>query len=270
VAVNDLGGLGNKEGTALSYNWTLPNLLPVFLPWLAILLLLLLKPNRCAQAWWVWIPVGCVVGVEAALLSEGGFLPSGLGDVMGGCMSAVGFGIAGVWLVAGYWGWKHRALAWLGVMFTLGIISVLLYVMRQSLEGAGYEMAYGVVLVAAATVVISAALTLAGLACRGHYGHWRLSGWLLVTLLLVWLVLVGPFFILAMVFSPGGMPVSALLGIWCSLAGISFGLLLPFLVLSFTNPFYRERLKNLLHLDPSAPPPIVATPVAGAAGNAGN
>jgi hypothetical protein len=264
-----LGGLGDKEGKALSYNWTLPSLLPVLLPWLAVLLLLLLKPNRCAQAWWIWVPVGCVVGVEAALFSEGSFLPSGLGDVVGGCLSALGFGLAGVWLVAGHWGWKHRALAWLGITFTLGAISVLLYLVRQSLEGGGIEMAQGVMLVAAAAAVMSAALTLAGWACRGSYGRWRLAGWLLVALVLVWLVLIGPFFILAMIFSPGGMPVSALLGGVGSLAGSCFGLMLPFLILAFANSFYRDRLKSLLHLDQPTPPPVVAPPASVVAAPAG-
>jgi len=39
-----------------------------------------------------------------------------------------------------------------------------------------------------------------------------------------------------------------------SMAGLAFGGLLPFLVLSFADAFYRERLKHLLHLTPPAPP----------------
>ena len=44
------------------------------------------------------------------------------------------------------------------------------------------------------------------------------------------------------------------------MAGISFGTVLPFLVLSFTSGFYRERLRALLHLDTQAQPPVMAPP----------
>ena len=43
-------------------------------------------------------------------------------------------------------------------------------------------------------------------------------------------------------------------------AGITFGVLLPFLVLSFANGFYRERLKGLLHLGGAAAPPVITPP----------
>jgi hypothetical protein len=43
-------------------------------------------------------------------------------------------------------------------------------------------------------------------------------------------------------------------------AGISFGVLLPFLVLSFGNGFYRERLKGLLHLGGALAPPVITAP----------
>ena len=43
------------------------------------------------------------------------------------------------------------------------------------------------------------------------------------------------------------------------MAGFSFGVVLPFLVLSFANGFYRERLKGLLHLGAAAPPPMITS-----------
>ena len=45
--------------------------------------------------------------------------------------------------------------------------------------------------------------------------------------------------------------------------GITFGVLLPFLVLSFANGFYRERLKGLLHLGGVAAPPVITPADAG-------
>ena len=51
-----------------------PALAPLLLPWLAMLGLLALKPNRCAAAWWIWLPLGCVIAFTLALLPV---LPSG-------------------------------------------------------------------------------------------------------------------------------------------------------------------------------------------------
>ena len=41
---------------------------------------------------------------------------------------------------------------------------------------------------------------------------------------------------------------------------VSFGLILPFLILSFSSSFYRERLKALLRLPATAPAPIAKVP----------
>ena len=260
VAVSDLGGLGAKEGSPVSYNWTLPNLLPVLLPWLGILCLLLLKPNRCAQAWWIWAPVGCVAAIASALQSELSFVPSALLDVISGAAGALGFGLAAVWLVSSYVGWKHRLLALVGILLALGGFSLAAFVIRQGLEGAWLEMFQGGILLAAGIGVTSVAMALAGLACRGRYGPVRLSLWLIAALLVLWLMVIGPFFVLAMISSSGNVPVIALIGAVLCTAGICFALLLPFLMLSFANGFYRERLKGLLHLGCQPLPPVIGSP----------
>ena len=82
----------------------------------------------------------------------------------------------------------------------------------------------------------------------------RLCLWLITALLVVWLLLTGPFFVFAMIFSSG----LALVGTVLALAGVSFGVLLPFLILSFVNAFYRARLKDLLHVGREADPPVIA------------
>jgi hypothetical protein len=64
---------------------------------------------------------------------------------------------------------------------------------------------------------------------------------------------------------------SALFGFVGATVGITLGVLLPFLVLSYLNGLYRERLKGLLHLGRAAAPPMITPPmpaVAAAVGNA--
>ena len=46
VASSNLKGLGATDGPPVVYHWTPPNPFPRLLPWLATLVLLLLKPNR--------------------------------------------------------------------------------------------------------------------------------------------------------------------------------------------------------------------------------
>jgi hypothetical protein len=240
------------------------------LPWLAVLLLLLLKPNRCAQAWWVWIPLACAAGLGAAFQSELSFVPSSQREMFGGTVGAVGFGLAAVWLTAGYLGWKHRALAWAGTLLALGSWGLVSFGSSQVVEGIGPETFAGAILLAVGAVVVSLALTLAGLACRGRYSPLRLCLWLLAALLVVWLLAIGPFFIVAMFASPGNVPMLALAEAVLSIAAISFGVLLPFLILSFANAFYRARLKGLLHLGRETTPPVLAPPMPAAAAAVGS
>ena len=110
MASADLGGLGAKQGPPVTYNWMRANLLPVALPWLAILLLLVFKPNRFTRAWWILAPVACLTwGV--------GFLPdfwpsmgSQVADVMHDLIVALAFGVAAVWLLSAYFKSRFRIL----------------------------------------------------------------------------------------------------------------------------------------------------------------
>jgi hypothetical protein len=242
------------------YDWVMPSLMPQVLPWLAILALLTLKPNRCASAWWVWVPLGCVAALGSVPQSVLELLPSSQFEMFLELISALGFGLAAVWLLSSYLGWKHRMLVFLGILLTQGVFSTMAFVVRQGWEGFGPETVQGGIAVMVSVLVISVAVTLAGLACRRRYGWLRLSLWVAAAMAAVWLLVIGPFFIIAVISSRGSVPLVAIFGIVGVAAGITFGVLLPFLLLSFANGFYRERLKGLLHLGSEAMPPMI-TPV---------
>jgi hypothetical protein len=74
-------------------------------------------------------------------------------------------------------------------------------------------------------------------------------------------LVIGPFVLIAVIMSGGNIPVLAFFGTVAVAVGISLGVLLPFLVLSYVNGFYRERLKGLLHLGGTAAPPMITPPV---------
>jgi hypothetical protein len=242
----------------VGYDWTAPSALPQFLPWLAILALLLLRPNRCASAWWILVPLAGAAAVGMVPQSAVAFMPSSQAEVFMAFISALGFGLAAVWLVSSYLGWKHRILALLGILLGLGVVSLFAFLVTQDV---GREMFEVGIFLAASAAVISVALTLAGMVCRGRYAWLRLSLWVLAALAVLWLLLIGPFFLVAMISGRGQVPLGALFGVVGITTGITFGVMLPFLVLSFVNELYRERLKGLLHLGGTEGPPVITSPI---------
>ena len=257
MAYTDLGGLGSKQGAAVFYNWAAPSLIPQVLPWLAILVLLLLKPNRCASAWWIGIPLACVGGLACVPQSVLELLPSSQFEMLLDLISGLGFGLAAVWLLSSYLGWKHRMLAFLGILLVQGGFSLLVFGVGQAWGEAGIETLQVAIALAVSAFVMSVALSLAGLACRRRYGWLRLTLWLITALVVIWLLVLGPIFMISMIASGGNVPLLALVAIVGVATGITFGVLLPFLVVSFANGFYRERLKGLLHLGGVTPPPVI-------------
>jgi hypothetical protein len=242
----------------MSYQWTPPSLIPSFLPWLAILLLLLVKSNRCGRAWWIWLPLGCVAVMMQLSQSAFEFLPSGTSDIFLELVGSLVIGVAAVWLLAPQLARSQRILTFLCFAPTLAGFSLFSCWVRQDWNDDGAIMALGMLVPLAISVfVISLALTLAGLACRGRYRPLGFYLWLLASLFVVWLVIVAPFFGLAMIVSGGQLPWQEFFLMVLVLTAVSFGMLLPFLILSSANSLFRERLKLLLHTEREAPPPVL-------------
>jgi hypothetical protein len=93
--------------------------------------------------------------------------------------------------------------------------------------------------------------------------------WLIAALVVVWLLVIAPFLLIAVIANGSHIPAAALVSAVLLPAGVTFGVLLPYLLLSFTNGFYRERLKGLLHLGSAPSPPVITPPVPAVAGTAG-
>jgi hypothetical protein len=256
VASSDLGGLGARDGTPVEFSWALPGIAPLLLPWLAVLGLLALKPNRHAAAWLIWLPLGCVAAVTVIPPL---ILPSGANFLLD-VTAALAIGLAAVWLLSGYLRRSHRVLTFFGLLLTLAGFSVLAAAAKQGLNlfnDASLEV--GLVL-AFAVPANALAVSLCGLLCRGRYQPIRLYGWLVLVLAGIWLVITVPFFLVATAGSSGSIPWSEFLIPVLAVAAANFVLLLPFLILSSASPFYRERLKALLNVRPAAPPPLSAPP----------
>lgn len=283
-----LGGLGAAQGPPVTCNWTTAGLVPGLLPWLAILALLALKPNRGWSAWWIWVPLAGVAGGCHWLQQAVQTSPTDRsGEALGMLLEvpiALAFGLAALWLLVPYLGRNHRFR-----MF-LGISAVLLFSIAFSFAatvgwGLGMEPIASLLdrrhCAATANVGVmalpflipltlpapglAAAMVLCGLACRGRHRPVGLYLWLFLSLLIVWVVPALLQF-LCRIASPGSLEYALVLGMGPLMVVVTFTTLLPFLILSSASPFFRERLQVLLCLRPKAPPAIgvAASPPAGA------
>jgi hypothetical protein len=259
VASADIGGLGSKTGSPVAYTWVLPSLAPQLLPWLLILGLLALKPNRCATAWWIWLPPL----LATAFLSLPSVMLSGA-DFFMEVIVALVFGLSAIWLTAGYLRRSHRLLTWLCVLVALAGFSALAYVAKQGLKLTDIESlqvgpVFPVLLVAVAAS--SVALSLTGWICRRGFRGILCGFWLLLTMVPLWFLVALPFFLNEMAASNREIAWSVFFIPVLIVGTANYAVLLPFLILSGTNAFYRERLKSLLNIQPSVPPLLNAGPV---------
>jgi hypothetical protein len=235
----DLGALGAKAGPAIAYQWSPPSRLPQFLPGLALLLLLLPKRNRCLQALWIGAPLAVSLAIASALVAmlgmEGEALEGNLGILIG-----LTFGLAAVWLLSPYLKGRSRwrtFLRMLAAMESFALVSFLIghYGDRESGPA---EMLIGVAVFA---LLLSLVLGLAGWSCRRRFDWPRLLLWLIFWIMAALLVVFG---VMSVLEGPG--PLLEMATALAIATAVSLGLLLPFLLLSFANAFYHERLKELL------------------------
>ena len=260
VASSDLGGLGSKDGSPVIYNWVPPSVAPTLLPWLAILGLLALKPNRRAAAWLIWLPLGAVMACAQALQE---ILPSGF-DFLLDAVAALAVGLAAVWLLSNILRRQNRFVTFLCVLPVLAGFSGLALVSKlawSSIE----ETILPAMALALGVLASAVALILCGLVCRGRYRPLGLYAWLPLWLAVAWLVIVAPIFLLATMYSGGSIAWGEFFVVVAEVAvaaTVHFAMLLPFLILSSASPFYRERLKALLHVKAPAPPVIAPLPEA--------
>ena len=243
VASADLGALGSKDGPRISYNWVLPNVAPRLLPWLALAILLTFKRNRCAAAWWILLPVACVAALS---LAPPDIIPGGL-DFLLDVVAALAVGLAAVWLLANYLRRKHWLLTFLCVVLTMAAFSGLAYASRLDLSSPN-ELAPALIALGVGAGLSAVALAIVGLICRKRYRPAAIYVWMAALLTVLWTLCAAPFYLYDVLGSNGQIDLSEFFTPVLTVALCHFAVMLPFLILSSANPFYRERLKALLHV----------------------
>ena len=276
-----MGGLGATEGPPVTYNWTTASVGPQLLPWLAILALLALKPNRGWRAWWIWLPLaGLAAGCHWLQLTAQTSPTNSMGEAEAVFLEvpvAWGFGLATLWLLASYLGGGGRLRTFLGSVAVLAAFMMFSFAAQVgwSMEtepimslmdprhcaataSAGVMGLPLLVPLVLPAPVFAAALALCGLACRGRYrpfGQWL---WLFMSLLVVWIGVSALLYRLCPTGLLGNVGYGLFLGIGLFMMVVTFATLLPFLILSSASPIFRERLKALLHVKQEPPPPAIS------------
>ena len=267
AAYSDLAGLGTKQGPPATFGWTMPNILPLLLPWLAVLVLLALPSNRNPRAWWIWAPLiglalfGAGLEKAAEALNDGGLNFS----VQAACAAA--FALAAIWLLGSALARRCRALAIAFMALAFAAVSLLAFVVSpvwEQLSGLSqfepgvflYLLLFWVV----GGLVFAGALNLTGRMCRRQFSRVRVSLCLPLWLCVIW-IMAGGLLGCVMKFGYGdNFEWGALLMGALVLTLVSFLMILPFLLLSFANSFYGERLKSLLRLPATDAAPPAAIP----------
>lgn len=267
AAYSDLGGLGTKQGPPVGFVWTLPNLLPLLLPWLAVLALLALPSNRTGRAWWIWAPLAIV-----ALLGVGLGAAADAANIEGLSFSAqaayaAAFGLAAIWLLGTGLARRGRALSIMLMALAFAAVSLLGFaaspVWEQLADLRRYDPAillYLLLFWLASGLAFAGALNLTGRMCRKRFSRLRVSLLLPFWLWITWLVVGGLLGCVETLVAGDSFEWTGLLVGPIVLSLVSFAVLLPFLILSFTSSFYRERLKDLLRLPATESSPLPPTP----------
>ena len=264
VASDDLGGLGAKDGPPVMYSWTPSSLMPLFLPWLAVLSLLMLKPNRSAQAWWVWLALGIVCGLGLTIPGWLGGVSSELGDILSQLFIALAFGWCALWLLAPSLSARNRFLTAVGMFLILAGFSLFTYLAREDWgEDWGLRATFFLPLALMGFALVLA-LSLAGFACRHRFTVLRFLLYLTGSLLAAWTAILLPFFAVALFMGGGGPDWTEFAAVILVCTGISLGSALPFLALCLARPFFGDRLRHLLLLPSTGTAPQIQAKPAGA------
>ncbi len=251
-AAADLGDLGQQAGQTTSYDWMWYYSAPGMLIWLVLILAIVVpKANRDLRILWILVPLVIVNLLWLAFKKLSG-MPSSSASQLDTVFHSAAVGVAILWLVTNYFdrfGGFVRFLMSLGILVAVACFGILSYSFELPNETALY---FTLLVFVAVTMLV--AITLSWRLCGGKYRPARFMLWLALWTLLVSLVAMLGFIVVSSIIMSSWPGLSEGISI-VLLGGLTFGLYLyalnfPFMILGFTNPFFRERFCACLGLKP--------------------
>jgi hypothetical protein len=211
---------------------------------MVLLPLFLFQPNRSSKAWWIWLPVGITALAGTALA----FVLSDDALSLPQAVCAFVSGLAAVWLLMPYLKGRHGMGTFFKTLPVLAGFSLLAFVPALFVNDGGWIdiRPYLAALLAVASLAATLALVFTGLSVRRRFGQVRCIVWLAVWTVLAWTAIATPFAIFGLV-NGGNDWWAGLVSVLC-ISAISLGLVMPQVLLSFFQPFYRDRFFGWLNL----------------------
>lgn len=250
-AGTDLGELGLQQGEGTIYNWMWYYSAPGLVLWLALILAFVVpRANHSLRILWILVPLVIVNLLWLAFKKVTGMTSSSESQ-FDTIFHSLAVGITVLWLAAKYldrFAGLGRFLISFGILMVVTCLGILSYSAEFSNE-MGIFLALFIFM--ALTMLVT--MTLSQILCKGMYRPVRFMLWMaLWTALTSWIAMVG--FVVAVSTITWKPWPSFHEGIWIVvLGGLIFAayiyvLNFPFMILGFTNPFFRERFLAGLHL----------------------
>jgi hypothetical protein len=267
VASQDIGPLGPREGTPVVFHWNLARNVARISPWLALAVLLGLKPNRRRGAWSVLLPIVALEGV-LGVVSSTGFDGGSYMDIVNTLILA----LAALWLLSYRLQNVPQRSAFRGaavIMIAMSLIGILGPAAMAASSDAMSDGALSFLVSCLGSAAILIGFGGAGLFCRKQYTPGRFMAWLFISLVALTSVCI----LLPLVFFEASIMASMedgvemgeiLFGDFLLVLGAAIGfyiLLLPFALLALWNPTYRQRFYGIFRLPGMEGAPVEALPL---------
>ncbi len=257
----NLGDVGPQQGEAVNFDWKWSYSVPGLVIWLALILALVLpKANRDKRILLIFVPL-VIVNLLWLAFKEVSRMPSSSASQFDTVFHSLSVGIAVLWLVANYFdrfGSFVRFLMSFGTLVAVACLGILSYSTEFSNEAALF-----LAMLVFLSIAVLGATTTAGKLCRGKYRPLRFMLWLALWTILTSLFTMFGFFVVGtLIMSSGGLAqynlemilMLILVGLACGLC--LYVLNLPFMILGFANPFFRERFCACLGLQSTPRGPL--------------
>ena len=239
----DISDLVIKEGTATVYPWKWYYSISALGLWIVLALaILLVRSNRDPRILYIFIPIVLIRMLWSRSEPILG-APSEVLEVLRVLIDALVVGMAVLWLLAYKLGNRNRFVSFLLALVVLVAATIVAIVSYQAWSS---QAAFQIFIIQAMGIVtMLLVFVLTGWRCRKRYGPWRFMLWLALWTMVVSIVGMTTFFLIVEGSSDPAeelirqMPQVLLVG--SIFAVYIYMLNLPFMILAFASPFFRER-----------------------------
>ena len=259
VTSADIGELGQKEGTAVVYNWRWYYSIPGLALWLVLIAaFIFIKANRNPQTLLILAPL---LILNLLWLAFKKVMVFGSADIemFGMVFNSLVVSITVLWLFAHKLGNRNRFVTFLlalALMAVLGLVGAISYCGLTFSQQTGGE----VIMLAMLALAMLLGFVLAGWQCRNRYSGLRFVLYLALWTVTVCLASTLVFYPIVFIIQQVPVPISTVLLV-ALIAGLAFGTFLyvivfPYMILALWSSFFRERFYACLRLK-SMPTAIV-------------